>query len=448
MTSRIYYLEARNELLKFARMKSYAMSTLLFPLMFYCFFGLAMGPQAGSTTPMARYLLATYGAFAIMGSTLYAFGAGIAVERGLGWLEVKRASPMPAGAYFFAKGFAAMVFGATAILLLFALGAVFGGVRMAPAQWLLTFVALVAGAIPFCALGLIIGNLAGPNSAPATVNMIYMPLAFCGGLWLPFEFLPKAVQQIAPLLPSYHLAQIALAIQNAPVQGTIAGHVEALAAFGCLFLGVALDRAVPRTREDVWLKASRYETAAERSGLDGIRVPRVPALLPVLSVSRRGSRVAVLRRPGGHGDRAWFSTSGPSGYAAREFSGSSPPGLSWASSSLASIIGSSVFFVYGACLYGKVWEPPIAFRWLAGHLVLVAADLLGAACWRSTCGSPRWSSAGWSAPWSSSTRSASGSPAAWPRRTSRPSTWPKSPNANASRATCTTCWATRSRSSC
>jgi two-component system sensor histidine kinase DesK len=34
--------------------------------------------------------------------------------------------------------------------------------------------------------------------------------------------------------------------------------------------------------------------------------------------------------------------------------------------------GSSVFFVYAACLYGKIWEPPTAFRWLAGHLVLVA----------------------------------------------------------------------------
>ena len=239
MTGRIYFLEARNELLKFARMKSYAMSSILFPLMFYCFFGLAMKSHEAATPPMARYLLATYGAFAIMGSTLYAFGAGIAVERGLGWLEVKRSSPMPAGAYFFAKAVAAVTFGATTILLLFALGAAFGGVRMAPAQWTLTFVSLVAGAIPFCALGVIIGNLAGPNSAPATVNMIYMPLAFCGGLWLPFDFLPAAVQQIAPLLPSYHLAQIALAIQNAPVHGTIAGHFEALAAFACLFLGAA-----------------------------------------------------------------------------------------------------------------------------------------------------------------------------------------------------------------
>ena len=32
---RVYFLEARTELLKFARMKNYSLSTLLFPLMFY-----------------------------------------------------------------------------------------------------------------------------------------------------------------------------------------------------------------------------------------------------------------------------------------------------------------------------------------------------------------------------------------------------------------------------
>jgi ABC-2 type transport system permease protein len=249
--TRVYWLEARTELLKFARMRSYSLSTILFPLMFYCFFGLAMAPQEHTATPMARYLIATYGAFAIMGSTLYAFGVGIAVERGLGWLEVKRASPMPMGAYFFAKGAVAMVFGAIVILLLFAMGAVFGHVRMAPVQWLLTFSALVLGAVPFCALGLTIGNLAGPNSAPAMVNMIYMPMAFCGGLWIPFDFLPKAIQQAAPLLPSYHLAQIALAIQNAPGKGSIGGHATALAAFGLIFLGTAW-AAQSRGREKMY----------------------------------------------------------------------------------------------------------------------------------------------------------------------------------------------------
>jgi two-component system sensor histidine kinase DesK len=34
--------------------------------------------------------------------------------------------------------------------------------------------------------------------------------------------------------------------------------------------------------------------------------------------------------------------------------------------------GASVFFVYAACLYGRIWEPPVAFRYLAGHLLLVS----------------------------------------------------------------------------
>ena len=236
---RVYLLEARSEFLKFARLKTYAMSTILFPLMFYCFFGLAMPSQGHSSTSMARYLIATYGAFSVMGSTLYAFGVGVAVERGLGWLEVKRASPMPIGAWFFAKVVVSLVFGAVVILLLFALGAAFGGVRMEASQWVLTFLCLVAGAAPFCALGLTIGNLAGPNSAPATVNMIYMPMAFCGGLWIPYDFLPSGIQHAAQFLPSYHLGQIALAIQRSPGAGAIATHLEALLAFGLLFLSTA-----------------------------------------------------------------------------------------------------------------------------------------------------------------------------------------------------------------
>ena len=238
--TRVYWMEAKSEFLKLARMKTYAMSTILFPLMFYSFFGLAMAPHApAGRMSMSRYLLATYGAFSVMGATLYAFGVGVAVERGLGWLQLKRASPMPVAAYFLAKAAVSLGFGAIVITLLFTMGAVFGGVRMPAAQWIAMWGALVAGGLPFCALGLTIGNFAGPNSAPATVNMIYMPLAFCGGLWIPFDFLPKAIQQLAPFLPSYHLAQIALGILRSPVQGTMLGHVEALLAFGLIFLGTA-----------------------------------------------------------------------------------------------------------------------------------------------------------------------------------------------------------------
>jgi ABC-2 type transport system permease protein len=237
--SRVYWMEAKTELLKMARLKQYSISTVAFPLMFYCFFGLAMGQPADGGLFIRRNLLASYGAFAVMSATLFAFGAGVAVERGLGWLEVKRASPMPPAAYLLAKGVVSMTFGALVVALLFALGAIFGGVRMPAGQWLLMGSVLVAGAIPFGAIGLAIGSFAGPNSAAGIVNMVNLPLGFLGGLWLPIEFLPKVLQHIAPLLPSYHFGQIALAILHAPTQGSVMTHVEALAGFGLLFAGVA-----------------------------------------------------------------------------------------------------------------------------------------------------------------------------------------------------------------
>ena len=237
--SRVYWLESKTELLKMVRLKQYSLSTVGFPLMFYCLFGLAMGQFAPGAVSLSRYLLATFGAFGVMGATLYAFGAGVAVERGLGWLEVKRASPMPPAAYFVAKGVVSLTFGALVVTLLFALGAIFGGVRMPAGQWLLMWVVLVAGAIPFGAIGLAIGSFAGPNSAPGIVNLIYLPMGLLGGLWMPIEVLPKGLQHLAPWLPSYHFGQIALAILRVPVRGTVFGHVEALVGFGLVFAGIA-----------------------------------------------------------------------------------------------------------------------------------------------------------------------------------------------------------------
>jgi ABC-2 type transport system permease protein len=238
--SRVYWLETKSEFLKLLRMRTYSTSTILFPLMFYAFFGLAMGSQGhGGGMRLAKYLLATYGAYSVVAAALYAFGVGVAVERGMGWLEVKRASPMPPAAYVVAKSAVSMAFGAIVVGLLFTMGAAFAGVRMPVAQWLSLGGALVAGSLPFCALGLAIGSFAGPNSATGVVNLIFMPLCFLAGLWIPIDFLPDALQKVAPFLPTYHFGQIALAMLHARIQGTVAGHMGALAGFGLIFAGVA-----------------------------------------------------------------------------------------------------------------------------------------------------------------------------------------------------------------
>ncbi len=98
---------------------------------------------------------------------------------------------------------------------------------------------LVAGSLPFCAMGLAIGYFAGPTSAPAVINIFYLPMSFFSGLWMPFMFLPKFIQHIAVFLPPYHLSQLALSLIGAGRGEPSLGHWEALIGFTMLCLGVA-----------------------------------------------------------------------------------------------------------------------------------------------------------------------------------------------------------------
>ena len=152
---------------------------------------------------------------------------------------MKRASPMPPFAYFAAKVITSMIFSAVIVVALFTLGIALGGVRMPAVEFATLLGTLVAGSLPFSAMGLALGYFTGPNSAPATINLIYLPMSFCSGLWVPFMFLPKVVRQIALVLPPYHLSQLALGIVGAGRHESASTHWEVLLAFTMICLGVA-----------------------------------------------------------------------------------------------------------------------------------------------------------------------------------------------------------------
>jgi ABC-2 type transport system permease protein len=201
---------------------------------------------------LSTYLLATYSTFGVMGASLFGFGAGVAMERGYGWLQVKRASPMPPLAYLLAKTVMSLMFSAIIVTLLFILGTQFGGVHLSAVAFLRLTGIMVAGSIPFCALGLAIGCFAAPNAAPAVVNVLFLPMSFCSGLWLPLQLLPKFLQRLAPFLPSTHLGQLALKQVGFGDSGSAATHVVALAAFTGAFLLLALKGY---SRDDVKVNA-------------------------------------------------------------------------------------------------------------------------------------------------------------------------------------------------
>ena len=107
--------------------------------MFYVIFGLTFADESAGPVGVTTYMLATYGAFGVIGSSLFGFGVSVAMERGQGWMRLKRVSPMPPLAYFVAKVVMSASFAALIVISLFVLGATFGGVRMpaerGPAWW-------------------------------------------------------------------------------------------------------------------------------------------------------------------------------------------------------------------------------------------------------------------------------------------------------------------------
>jgi ABC-2 type transport system permease protein len=224
---RIYFNEVRFELLKLSRSRSYIFSMIGFPVVFYLLFGVTNKGNVFQGHTIARYLLAGYSCFGAMGSSLFGIGVGLALERGHGWLEMKRASPMPAAAYLLGKLCVSITFAVGITVLLMILGTAMAGVQITTLEALRLVSVIAAGVVPFASLGLVIGLVMPSNASPGVINLIYLPLSFCGGLWMPIEVLPHWLQQVAHGLPSFWFGRLAL--------GSLGyGHSSALLAWALL----------------------------------------------------------------------------------------------------------------------------------------------------------------------------------------------------------------------
>ena len=234
-----YLAETRSECLRYLRTPSFLLPTLLFPTVFYLLFGImlaqANGPEA------SRFFLAAYATFGVMAPGLFGFGVSLAMERDNGLMTLKRALPMPPAAYLLGKMVMALSVAAiiVAALLVLALGVAHAPLHAG--QVVRLFITCVPGTLPFCAVGFFIGSLIKGQGAPGAINLIYLPMAFLSGLWFPLSVLPRFVQQIAPVWPSYHLNQLALDAVGLG-QGKVTEHVIVLAGYTLVFSALAARR--------------------------------------------------------------------------------------------------------------------------------------------------------------------------------------------------------------
>ncbi len=205
----IYALEIRLELLRLLRTPAFALPMFLLPVGTYLLFAFAVAGEMVAKDPDAgRFMFAGFSVMAVTMAALFATCPNLAMEREQGLLTLKRAQPAPPSAWLTAKIVAGVACGAIAYLPILVLAAVTGQARLDGVQLAAMSAVLIAGTIPFCALGLMLGTLTSGSAAPAYANLVYLPGIYLSGLFFP---LPKSMHFQTVLWPQFHLDQLVFA---------------------------------------------------------------------------------------------------------------------------------------------------------------------------------------------------------------------------------------------
>jgi ABC-2 type transport system permease protein len=243
---RAYANEVKYESLRMLRAPGFALPFLALPVPVYLFFGVIIPAAIIAKNPgVANYLFSGFSVFTVMGPALFGVGCGLALEREAGLLKLKRAMPVPDGAYLIAKMAMGMAFAALAMILMLVAALAASKITLSAGQLAIMSTIFVVGTVPFAALGLLIGTYASGASAPAYANLVFLPMLWLSGLFIP---LPKFLEPWALIWPAFHLNQVALGAAGVSEYSFVAPQISAavLVGFTVLFGGVAIRRLARR----------------------------------------------------------------------------------------------------------------------------------------------------------------------------------------------------------
>jgi ABC-2 type transport system permease protein len=195
------------ELLRTVRNRRVIIFALAFPVILFLAIAapnrhVADFSDTGLSLPL--YFMVGLAAFATMNAML-ASGGRIAADRAAGWNRQLRVSPLSPYAYIGTKVLTGYLLAGLSIIVLYACGLALG-VSLSPGRWLAMTALLLAGLIPFAALGIALGHLLSSDSIGPAVGGLVGVLALLGGSWFPISG-HGFVHDLAQALPSYWLVQ-------------------------------------------------------------------------------------------------------------------------------------------------------------------------------------------------------------------------------------------------
>ena len=199
---RLTFLYARAMTLELLRYPAFSVPTLAFPGLFFLLF------VASRDDVDATLLVASFAGFAFLAVAFFQFGVGIAAERETPWERFLRTLPVRTTVRFAARMLSGTVFGLASAAVVVVLGVATTDAHLRPVRWGALVLALVVGAVPFALLGIALGYWASPRGALPLANILYLVLAFAGGLWTTPANLPTSVASVSPLIPTRQFGNV------------------------------------------------------------------------------------------------------------------------------------------------------------------------------------------------------------------------------------------------
>ncbi len=233
--------QIRAELLRMLRSPASMIPTLLFPIMFWTFFGLPNASGKINGFSVGAYILASFVMYSVIQTVMFNLSIVIATERDTGWYKYLRTTPARVWMLFVAKIVSVILLALIAINLLIIVGTISAGFQLEVGKWLNLVARAIFSVLPFAAMAVFIGYaVRGVNAVSPVVNLIFFPMSFASGLFIPLDGLPKMVQDIAPFLPAYHGGQLTRAAVGVPSAAGDGTHALWILGYTVVFLVLAV----------------------------------------------------------------------------------------------------------------------------------------------------------------------------------------------------------------
>ena len=205
---RIGLYRGRLELSQFVQDRAAVILFTLFPVvMLVLFAAIFKGSEGG--VPVKQIYTAGFVAVGIVSTSFQILSLQVAGERHNGTLKRLRGTPMPKPSYFLGKIILVLVLSLVQLVVLLLIGHLFFGVSAphSAERWLTLVWLFLLGVASCTLLGIAYSSLVAPNTGGILVVLPVIALQFISGVFIPFNQLPKGIQEVAAVFPLKWISQ-------------------------------------------------------------------------------------------------------------------------------------------------------------------------------------------------------------------------------------------------